>query len=304
MFFNMKVYFGFVMAVLLAACSAHVNSSYTPLGGKKAFDKEGHRGCRGLMPENTIPAYLKAVDIGVTTLEMDAAITKDSQVVMSHDPYVNHDIGTKPGGAPVTIAEEKSLAIYKMDYAELMRYDVGLRGNPRFPQQQKMAAIKPRLADVIDSVEAYAAKTGKRPLQYNIETKITPTTDNIYHPEPGRFVDLLMAVILQKKVEQRVIIQSFDPRSLQYLHTKYPAIKTALLVDLGDKKTFALQLKDLGFIPTIYSPEYHLVTPLLVKQCHDTGIQIIPWTVNDKPTIDQLKTLGVDGIISDYPNLF
>lgn len=300
----MKAYFAFIIAVLLAACSAHVNSSYAPLGGKKAFDKEGHRGCRGLMPENTIPAYLKAVDIGVTTLEMDAAITKDSQVVMSHDPYVNHDIGTKPNGTPVTIGEEKNLAIYKMDYADIKRYDVGLRGNPHFPQQQKMAVVKPRLVDVIDSVEAYAAKTGKHPMQYNIETKIAPATDNLYHPEPGKFVELLMAVILQKKVEQRVIIQSFDPRSLQYLHAKYPAIKTALLVSGEDKKSFALQLKDLGFIPTIYSPEYHLVTPLLVKQCHDTGIQIIPWTVNDKPTIDQLKILGVDGIISDYPNLF
>lgn len=300
----MKTHLAIAIIVLLAACSTHVNQSYRPLGGKKAFDKEGHRGCRGLMPENTIPAYLKAVDIGVTTLEMDAAITKDSQVVMSHDPYFNHDISTKPDGTPVTVAEEKSLAIYRMNYADIQRYDVGLRGNPHFPQQQKMAVSKPRLADVIDSVEAYAAKTGKRPLQYNIETKCTPATDNIYHPEPGRFVELLMGVILQKKIEKRVIIQSFDIRSLQYLHPKYPAVKTALLVDALDKKGFALQLKELGFIPTIYSPEYHLVTPLLVKQCHDTGVQIIPWTVNDKPTIEQLKTLGVDGIISDYPNLF
>jgi glycerophosphoryl diester phosphodiesterase len=117
-------------------------------------------------------------------------------------------------------------------------------------------------------------------------------------------VELLMAMILEKKIEKRVIIQSFDPRSLQYLHEKYPFMKTALLVDLTDKKNFALQLKNLGFIPTIYSPEYHLVTPLLVKQCHDTGIQIIPWTVDDQPTISSLKALGVDGIISDYPNLF
>ena len=295
----------FILTAFMAgACGSHINSSYTPLAGKNMFDKEGHRGCRGLMPENTIPAYLKAVDIGVTTLEMDAVITKDSQVIMSHEPFFNHDITTKPDGSYVTIGEEKRLNIYRMDYAEVKKYDVGLKVNPRFPQQQKLPAVKPLLADVIDSVEAYAAKTHKHTMQYNIETKCMPATDNIFHPEPGKFVDLLMAVIIKKKIEGRVIIQSFDVRSLQYLHPKYPAVKTALLVDATDKKPFALQLKSLGFIPTIYSPEYHLVTPLLVKQCHDTGIQIIPWTVDDKPTIDSLKALGVDGIISDYPNLF
>lgn len=288
----------------MAGCSSHINSSYTPLGGKKSFDKEGHRGCRGLMPENTIPAYLKAIDIGVTTLEMDAVITKDSQVIMSHEPFFNHDITTRPDGSFVKADEERSLNIYAMTYAEVKKYDVGLKPNPRFPQQQKMPAVKPRLADVIDSVEAYVAKNHRHPVQYNIETKCTPATDNIYHPEPGRFVDLLMAVILSKKIESHVIIQSFDIRSLQYLHKKYPSIKTALLVEASDKKTFALQLQSLGFIPTIYSPEHTIVTPLLVKQCHDTGIQIMPWTVDDRPTIEQLKKLGVDGIISDYPNLF
>jgi glycerophosphoryl diester phosphodiesterase len=167
-----------------------------------------------------------------------------------------------------------------------------------------MHAVKPLLADVIDSVEAYAAKQHKHPLLYNIETKCMPETDGIYHPAPAPFVEMIMAVVLQKKIEARVIIQSFDPRSLQYLHNKYPAIKTSLLVDVTDKKNFALQLQNLGFIPTIYSPEYHLVTPLLVKQCHDTGIRLIPWTVDDKPAMQQLTNLGVDGIITDYPDLF
>lgn len=291
-----------ILLLLLTACASHINSSYKPLGGKGSFDKEGHRGCRGLMPENTVPAFLKAVDLGVTTLEMDAIISKDSQVVISHDPFFNRVITTKPGGSFVTPEEEKQLAIYHMDYADIVRYDVGLKPNPLFPQQQKMHAIKPLLRNVIDSVEAYVAKTGKKPVQYNIETKSTPATDNTMHPEPARFVELLMSVILEKKIESRVIIQSFDVRTLQYLHEHYPNIKTALLV--GDKKAFALQLQGLGFIPTIYSPEYHLVTALLVKQCHDTGVKIIPWTVNSKPAIDSLKILGVDGEISDYPNLF
>lgn len=283
-------------------CNSHINPSYTPLSA--VFDKEGHRGCRGLMPENTIAAYIKAVDLGVTTLEMDAIITKDSQVIMSHEPFFNHEITTKPDGSYVTEAEEKSLNMYQMNYADIKQFDVGLKPHPRFAQQQKIKAVKPLLKDVIDSVEAYCTRNGKQPLQYNIETKCTPATDDVYHPKPGPFVELLMGAIKEKKIEERVIIQSFDIRSLQYLHEHYPAIKTALLIEDTDAKPFALQLKDLGFIPTIYSPAYQLVTPLLVKQCHDTGIKIIPWTVNDKTEINRLKNLGVDGIISDYPNLF
>ena len=285
------------------SCSPHINPSYAPLE-VNSFDKEGHRGCRGLMPENTIPAYLKAIDLDVTTLEMDAVITKDSQVVMSHEPFFNHEITTKPDGSFVTGTEERSLNIYNMTYEQVKMFDVGMKPNPKFPQQQKMHVVKPLLKDVIDSVETYSAQNHKQPLQYNIETKCSPSTDNIYHPTPDKIVEMLMFIIKERKIEDRVIIQSFDIRSLQYLHQHYPSTKTSLLVNEGDKRNFALQLKDLGFIPSIYSPAYKLVTPLLVKQCHDTGIKIIPWTVNDKQEIERLKNLGVDGIISDYPNLF
>ena len=112
-----------------------------------------------------------------------------------------------------------------------------------------------------------------------------------------------MAVIKAKQIEDRVIIQSFDFRTLQYLHKKYPSIKTAMLIEDFDERGLKDQLKSLGFIPTVYSPEYKLVTEDLVKRCHEQNIKVIPWTVNDKPTIDRLKTMGVDGIISDYPNL-
>jgi glycerophosphoryl diester phosphodiesterase len=144
----------------------------------------------------------------------------------------------------------------------------------------------------------------KPPPFYNIETKSQPATDNLFHPEPAAFVELLVAVIRSKQVTDRVIIQSFDPRTLQYLHANYPGIKTALLVEETDKKALALQLKGLGFLPTVYSPHFSLVTPLLVKQCHDMGIGLVPWTVNDLEKIRSLKQMGVNGIISDFPDLF
>jgi len=113
-----------------------------------------------------------------------------------------------------------------------------------------------------------------------------------------------MAVIKEKQIEDFVIIQSFDFRTLQYLHKQYPAIKTAMLIEDFDKRTLAEQVKALGFTPTIYSPAYKLVTEDLLKKCHSQNMKVIPWTVNDKATIDKLKEMGVDGIITDYPNLF
>jgi glycerophosphoryl diester phosphodiesterase len=268
------------------------------------FDKEGHRGCRGLMPENTIPAFLKALDLGVTTLEMDAVITKDSQVLISHDPYINYEFSLGPNGQTLTMADQKQLNIYKMTYAETQQYDVGSKYYPRFPQQQKIIVHKPLLSSVIDSVEAYIQQHHLPSVQYNIETKITDSTDGIYHPDPATFVQLIMQVVEQKGIASRVIIQSFDIRTLQYLHEHYPTMKTALLVEPPITLNFAAQLKQLGFIPTIYSPDYTMVTPLLVKQCHDMDIALIPWTVDDLPTMQKLKNMGVNGLISDYPNLY
>jgi glycerophosphoryl diester phosphodiesterase len=268
------------------------------------FDTQGHRGCRGLMPENTLPAMLKAMQLGVHTLEMDVVISKDGKMVLSHEPFFNHEISTTPEGKSVSIEEEKFLNLYQMNYSEISRFDVGMATHPRFPQQEKMQVSKPLLADIIDSVRA-DCKRNQRPIPFfNIETKSDPSGDGIFHPLPAEFVDRLMEVINQKQFGSQVIIQSFDPRTLQYLHQKFPEIKTALLIEDYDKRPLAMQLQQLGFIPTIYSPAYQLVSPLLVKQCKDMGMGLIPWTVNDIATMQQLKDLGVTGVISDYPNLF
>ncbi len=288
------------MLILLLSCFSAKNNQTK----SSSFDKQGHRGCRGLMPENTIPAMLKAIDLGVTTLETDVVITADQQVILSHEPFFSHDITTKPDGSYVTAEEEKKLNIFQMDYATVRKYDVGSKPFSRFPKQQKIATYKPLLSDMIDSVLAYCTKMGKPVPAFNIETKSQPTTDGIFHPAPALFVDLIMEVIHRKQIQEKTTIQSFDIRTLQYLHQKYPSISTALLIEGNHPQTFALQLKELGFVPTIYSPYFSLVTPLLVKQCRDLGVKLIPWTVNDRTKIQELRTLGVDGIITDFPDLF
>ena len=291
-----------LISVLLFVVACHM--AKTAGTGFVAIDTQGHRGCRGLMPENTVPAMTTALNLGVTTLEMDVVITKDKKVVLSHEPFFNHEITTKPDGSFITEPEERSFNIYQMTYDEVKRYDVGMKPHPRFPRQQKIAAIKPLLSDLIDSVNKHMMSSRRPHPFYNIETKTLPISDNIYHPAPAEFVELLMGVIKEKNIQDRVIIQSFDFRTLQYLHQHYPNIKTAMLIEDTDKRSFDQQLQSLGFSPAIYSPHYSLVNAALVANCHRLNIKVIPWTVNDKPAIDRLKSLGVDGIISDYPDLF
>lgn len=291
----------FVCILSLAACTG-IKKLHTVL--LPAFDKEGHRGCRGLMPENTIAAMLHAVSLGVTTLEMDASITKDGAVILSHEPFFNHEITTKPDGRYLEEKEEKQYNIHAMTYAQTQQYDVGMKPNPRFPLQQKMPAHKPLLADVIDSVEAYCSKHKLPHPWYNIETKTKPATDNVYHPAPDAFVQTLMKVIMQKGITDRVVIQSFDFRTLQIVHRLFPGVKTSMLIEAYDKRPLETQVRALGFTPDIYSPENTLVNPELVKACHAINMKVVPWTVNTLERIRELTGMGVDGIITDFPDLY
>lgn len=265
------------------------------------FDVQGHRGARGIMPENTIPAMIKGLQLGVTTLEMDVVISKDKQAVVSQEPYFNHEFSLTPNGKEILFKDEKKYNIYQMDYAEVRKFDVGSKVHPRFLGQQKMKAYKPLLGELIDSVETYVKKNKLAKPEYNIETKMIRKGDGEFQPSPEEYVEIIMAIVKQKKLEKRVIIQSFDIRTLQYLHQKYPKMRTSLGID--EKEDFENNIKDLGFTPTIYSPYSVLVGKNLVDKCHAQGVKIIPWTVNSVKDIKYLMSLGVDGIITDYPNL-
>jgi glycerophosphoryl diester phosphodiesterase len=271
-----------------------------PLNSKfPEFDLEAHRGGRGLMPENTIPAMLNALNLGVNTLEMDTHITKDGEVVVTHDDTLSPDFILQQNGDEIT--KGKNDVIFKMDYAELKKFDVGTKYYAKFPDQKKLKTHIPRLSDLIDSIQHQIEAKNLPQIFYNIETKSSEEGDGIFHPDPSSFVGLLMQVILNKKITPYVIIQSFDKRTLQVLNQKYPTIRTAYLI--SNQKSFEENLSDLGFKPFIYSPNYELVTQELVRKCHGQQIKIIPWTVNTLDEIEKLKALGVDGVITDYPNL-
>jgi glycerophosphoryl diester phosphodiesterase len=268
-----------------------------------AFNKEGHRGTRGLMPENTIPAMYKAIDLDVNTVEVDVVFSKDGKVVISHDVYFHPDITTTPAGKQLTSKEAQQLVLYNMNYDSIKKYDVGLKVHPDFPLQKKIPAYKPLLGELIDSTNSYAASKGKTIL-YNIELKTNPANDGIKTPPVEAFVDGVMKVVKEKKLESRCYLQSFDFRPMQIIHKKYPGIVTAILISGNDKRTFVQQLEELGYTPEMYSPHYSVVTPELIKECHARGIKIIPWTVNSIEEMKKLKNMNVDGIITDYPDYF
>jgi glycerophosphoryl diester phosphodiesterase len=238
----------------------------------------------------------------VTTLEMDLAITKDKQVVVSHDPVLNPIITTKPDGTFIKANAISENVIYQMNYEQLQKFDVGLKFHPGFPQQKKLSVAIPTPSDLIDSVEIKGAQIGRKML-YNIEIKSVDGKDIVEHPVPSEFVDLVVNLINKKNITSRTSIQSFDLRPLQVLHQKYPTVQTAYLVEGKETGNVQFKIEQLGFTPTIYSPEFKYVTKEVVDYCHAHHMKIIPWTVNTKPEIDTLVAMGVDGLITDYPNL-
>lgn len=263
-----------------------------------AFDWEGHRGSRGLMPENTIEAMYEALRYPVTTLEFDVVISKDKKVVVSHEPWMNPVICKHPEGKEY---KEKEINLYKMDYSEILRFDCGSLPHPRFPDQKKMSVGKPKLATLLEDIEKVLKKENRKVL-YNIELKSDAADEKLgFQPPVAEFSDLVVAEIRSFLKDDRYVLQSFDVRILKYLHGKYPEITLSYLVE---EKVGPDQVKKkLGFVPQIFSPDFTLLSYDEVPQYHAQGMRIIPWTVNTKEDMKRLIGMGVDGIITDYPNL-
>lgn len=269
------------------------------------FEIQGHRGSRGLMPENTIPAFKKAIDLGVHTLELDVVISKDKKVVVSHDPFFNPNCTTDPSGKFVT--KENQGNLYQLTYEEIKKYDVGLRGNKDYPEQQKMAVYKPLLEDMIRESEKYAKAKGVKPLKYNIEIKSEEKEYDISQPRVEEFSELVYKVIIKQLPPERVTLQSFDYNVLKFWHKqieqkKYKPIILAALIEPFDNNDVKFNLEKLGFKPQIWSPYFAQATEKRVKELHELSIKVIPWTVNKREDMEKVKAVGCDGLITDYPD--
>ena len=287
-----------------------------------AIDLQGHRGTRGLLPENTLPAFARALSIGVTTLELDCAITRDGIVVVSHDSTLNPDITRDRDGQWIKSTEQ---SISQLTFDELQRYDVG-RINPaspyhaRYPRQHPIDGTRmPRLEDVF----ALARKAGNNVVRFNIETKISPL-----YPQrtltPAAFAKALINIIKNNNLERRAVVQSFDWRTLAAVQLEAPEIKT---VYLSAQQSFMDNIlaheasspwnagrhvsQFGGSISRMiqaaggatWSPYFGDVIAISVKEAQALGLAVVVWTVNSEADLRRMMALGVDGIISDYPDV-
>lgn len=260
----------------------------------------GHRGARGLYPENTITAFIEAVKLGVDALEMDVVISKDNQVVVSHEPYMNALFCSTPDGIAIDSHSEKQHNLYHMTYAQIRQYDCGMRGNILFPQQKKIAEHKPLLSEVVKAIDAYTQLNNLPSIHYNIEIKSELQDDNIFQPTPVVFVNLVYDELMKLKILPRTILQSFDVRILQALKQKDLTLTLSYLVENTD--SLETNLKRLGFTPNIYAPEFILINEQLISDLKNKNIKLITWTVNEVNDIKRLINMGVETLITDYPD--
>lgn len=291
--------------------------------GERAFDLQGHRGARGLWPENTLGGFERTLALGVDTFELDVAMTRDGVVVISHDPQLNPDHTRDATGR---FLAHSGPVICAVDYAELVRYDVG-RIQPgssyerAHPQQQPLDGERiPRLADLFELVESL----GGRALRFNIEVKVFPLQPELTAP-PEPFTRALLAVIDAAGMAARSTIQCFDWRVLNLVQRLAPGVATGALTDQqGDDDTLCLGaaapspwLGGLdarqfgGSVPRLakasgagtWSPDYLDLSAAQASEAHELGLLVVPWTVNDPADMRRILAMNVDGMISDRPDL-
>jgi glycerophosphoryl diester phosphodiesterase len=248
----------------------------------------GHRGARAVRPENTLPAFRYALDLGVDVLELDMAVTSDGVVVISHDPHLLRTICRGPEGGET--------AIHKLTFAQVRQWDCGALQNPDFPKQQPVPGTKvPTLEEVFD----LAAASG---VQFNIETKIDPKRPDLA-PDPATFARLVVDLVQKHGMAKRVMVQSFDFRTLKEVRKLAPEIRLSALYS-GAQKSFVEIAKEAGGggkRAEIVSPHWKLVTSEEVQAAHRAGIQVVPWTADTPAAWRQLADAQVDAIISDDP---
>ena len=251
------------------------------------------------MPENTVSAMKNAIDLGIKTLEFDLQLSGDGHVVVSHDNYFHPRYSTRPDGSLI-MPEDPKEYLYTMPYDSILKYDVGLRFVDRWPSQVKVAEVKPLATNLIDFTEEYAAKKGFKP-GYNIEIKsMAGEGEGTLWPDYVEFCDKCVDLLLSKNLGNRLIVQTFDTRALEYIHENWPNVILSYLTE--DETDIETILGQISFKPEWWSPNHEVVTPENVAYCHARGIKVVPWTVDDPDEIRRMVSCDVDAIISNYPD--
>jgi len=262
---------------------------------EREVDIQGHRGCRGLLPENSLPAFEKAIDLGVNTLELDIAITKDNKVVVSHEPFMSRTICFNSEGEVIPEDMDMKYNLYTMTHEEIKQFDCGSKNHPTYTEQEKVKTYKPLLSEVFELAKAKNPK-----IKFNIEIKSKPEYYGVYTPQPKVYVEIVLSEIKNSQMFDVVNLQSFDLVILEEVKKQSPEMPVALLVD--DDETIKVKLAKLSYQPEIISPYFKLLSQKEVRNYQSQGYLIIPWTINDVEDMKTMLEWQVDGIITDYPN--
>lgn len=260
----------------------------------------GHRGCRGLLPENTLPAFLHAVALGVDVLEMDVVLSADGKVVVSHEAWMNPAICLDPAGHRIEPGQELQHNLYRLPYASIRTYDCGSLQHPMHSMQRPQPAYKPLLAEVVAQVDSLTQSTQRPAIRFSIEVKSSPAGDNLWHPAPEPYAKAILAELHRLDILARTTLLCFDKRVLQQVRSRFPGLPLCLLVE--DNIRLDEHLNTLGFVPAVYGPCHELVTAELMAQACSSGMQVVPWTVNNPADMERLLQLQVTGITTDYPD--
>ena len=252
-----------------------------------------------MYPENTLQGFLYAAHLGLDGIELDVVISKDNKVVVSHEPWMNPKTCTKPNLSKVSFLRRKNL--YRMDYAKIKQYDCGLRGNPDFSEQKKVAAYKPLLSEAIQQTEEEIKTHNLKKPIYIIEIKSKWMTDNEQHPPPEDFVRLVLNELEPFGINNRILIQSFDMRPLNIIHEKNLGYMLGMLV--RSPRFIRRNMKALTFTPDTCGTFYKLTSERWVNRIHALGMKSLVWTENEKADMLSHLKMGVDGIITDYPEI-
>jgi glycerophosphoryl diester phosphodiesterase len=263
----------------------------------------GHRGCRGLLPENTLPAFQHALALGVDALELDVVVSQDQEVVVSHEPWLSARLGRGPQGEHIAPAHERDYNLYQLPYATIRQCVVGEWAHPDFLAQQPVPSHRPLLREMLNQAEAVGHSPGRPAVRYSVEIKSSPEGDDLFHPVPPVFVGLVLAALQTAGVLTRTTLLSFDPRVLQAARQAQPDLALCLLLEDYLPPVPKL-FTGLGFEPTTLGPDFRLLSAVKVQAIRAAypALRLVPWTVNEPADLRLVQGWGVDGITTDYPD--
>ncbi|TVT41233.1 glycerophosphodiester phosphodiesterase [Hymenobacter setariae] len=279
-----------------------MSNNKSSLGQHYRPEVHGHRGCRGLRPENTLPAFLHAVTLGVDVIELDVVISQDHQVVVSHEPWLAANLGRSPIGEIIDPKQEQQFNLYQLPYSLIKSCPVGEWPHPNFPEQQPVPSCRPLLREVLHQVSTLSQQLGHT-VGFSVEIKSSPVGDDIFHPRPMQFVDLVVSELQTAGAIGSTTLLSFDARILQAARQSYPDLALCLLIE-DHLPAVTMLFLDLGFEPEVLGPDFQLLSASLVQSIRNSypNLRLVPWTVNTQAELMTVLKWQPNGITTDYPD--